>query len=1316
MFHNHKQVTHHLNFVTLLFFVGYTCLSGEPKEEHVIYDYHHETPFLDRQNWSELEELSKKIILCGDEDDDSLLWFAGRTGIWCYDGVQIQEYLYPTSWGDNFPLCIVANNKHSVYVQTDKQLAHLSDGKWNTILENEQTPESRGNSIFELPENQLLVGTNKGVFHLKENQVIDQKYTGWNVCSIIVDHMNRLWVADANTGVVHCATMQSDVLPNQSDFISHFENGKYETGRPILFQKSTNELYCLRNVYGYQLHEFNEIDGIWKSIQFKNIAGVSKTPQWIAEGSNGELIICFLRSLIVYDHNDWHHLSFPKFPIPNTYIFLFQRKSGSLILGGRRHGIYEIDTPQNQWSTFSDLLFQCVDHHDNQWFISSKGTIVYRQKNGKWFQIKEPKMQHAMSVDHSRNGYLWVSGSHEGNAAVFYRTPDGIWHQHTFPELGKRISYLSVWENENSDMLFGCGDEPNESNSKKGGVIIFENKGIHYTHRHLHSGRIPKRVVGITQTGDDYWFGGHSLNRNTSLNRHTIQYLEEFSDNWTDDIISNDSMGLWIAQWGLGVHRFENGNSTTYNKENSDIQSLNIVSLAFDRAKENHVLAGSDKGIFRFDGKSWSSQIIHPQILLNRESGEIKATRANGIWFNQAPRHWYFRDREILEPTSHPNPTGIRTIRYLPESQPPIVTIKKFPTKLQEPGIAHIKWGGLDPWCKTPKAKLEFSFRLNDKEWSKYSSVNETILPDLLPGHYSFTVKARDLAGNVSIRSASIEFQVVPFLWKRPWFIFTVTAAILIIILMIYWNVRSRIRHILEIEEFKLQFFTSISHELRTPLSAILGPIESLLRKTDKSSERHYLGLAQKNAKKMLRLVDELLDFRKAESGKWVIGYQVSDFNQFIRGEITALEPMAAAKNQKIVLVCGEQLENVSFDPKLTEKIFDNLLSNAIKYSPTQSEIKVQTEFLNDSNGGKIKLVVEDKGIGISKDRSSKIFDPFYRVQHSSTDKNTGTGLGLALTQSLVQTLGGTISLTSPIENLRNPRGSRFTVILPVNTGSKSKNKQNHPLKFPVYSNTKEEVIETMDTEIPSVLIVEDNADIRVFLKTELEKKFSVITAQDGKIGRDKALKQIPSVIVTDIMMPNMDGLEMIKSLKANINTAHIPIIALTALKSDRHQLEGLNQGAEDYISKPVDPDILIQKIQNRFLAQQMLWKRFVASKKIDSEESKSIYDTITSEFLRKTIEIIEQRIEDQNLDVEHLAKSLHMSRMTLYRKIKSLSGEPPKLFIRTVRLNKARVLLKETEMNISEISDAVGFNEPSYFASCFKSEFGETPNDYRKS
>ena len=503
----------------------------------------------------------------------------------------------------------------------------------------------------------------------------------------------------------------------------------------------------------------------------------------------------------------------------------------------------------------------------------------------------------------------------------------------------------------------------------------------------------------------------------------------------------------------------------------------------------------------------------------------------------------------------------------------------------------------------------------------------------------------------------------------------------------------------------KLQFFTNISHELRTPLTLIADPVNYIIHDDNlNSQQRSMLQIVQRNVLVLTQLVSEILDFRKVQNGKMEL--RLSDFNlaesmkQWIK-----LFSVSAQKKHIAISMDAPDTIMLRADQDKIERICYNLLSNALKYTSEGGEITLTAK----EEGGRVMISVADNGCGISSDELPYIFDRFYQAKNAGR----GTGIGLAIVKAFTELHHGEVSATS-IEG----KGSTFTIHIPVRQKGEVTNQPTEKIEQLVEPSSAEEVpnqarhidelIQPYQTDKPEVLIIDDNVDIRTYLRSVLSEKYNVSEAADGKVGLELARKIVPDIVLSDIMMPVMDGLAFCQQLKTDKAISHIPVILLTARSLDEQRAEGYEHGADAYLSKPFSLRLLLSRIDNLIESRKKLNQTW--SKGVEDDEIGNISNEIDKSFLKQLRKIIQENLANSDLSVEQIGDEIGLSRVQLYRKVKALTGYSPVEIVRKARLTRARHLLQTTERTVSEVAYAVGFSTPSYFSKCYKDEFGENP------
>lgn len=628
------------------------------------------------------------------------------------------------------------------------------------------------------------------------------------------------------------------------------------------------------------------------------------------------------------------------------------------------------------------------------------------------------------------------------------------------------------------------------------------------------------------------------------------------------------------------------------------------------------------------------------------------------------------------------------------------------------------------------ESKNEYQYLLEgyDEDWSNWSAETYKDYTGLPPGTYRFLVRGRNVYQHIGAE-AVFEFRVLPPFYLR-WWAFILYALIVAAAARLWRQNALRLlekKHaqqikqleyekLKELDQLKSQFFADISHEFRTPLTLILGPIDTLLSGKPAEEQARQYHLIKRSAQRLLRLINELLDLSKLEAGKMTLDLRPQDLVKLLQGVVYSFESLAQGKNISLELNCRVETAVLLIDSGKMEQVMINLVSNAIKFTPPHGRVSVELSL----SQGEAKIEVRDTGPGIAPVHLPHVFDRFYQVADASNPDGVGSGIGLALSKELVELHGGRIKAYSKLGE-----GASFCVWLacgevpisalpaPPEASAGERHPWLEPAREVPASTPAAEEIEAENT----VLLVEDNADMRSFIREVLAAHYRVIEATDGQEGIDKALEHIPDLIISDVMMPHKNGLELCSALKNDQRTSHIPLILLTAKADVESRLVGLERGADDYLAKPFHQAELLLRARNVLSWRERLRARYAllapAPAASPATDDKGIQ--IEDAFVQKIRELVLQHLSDASFEVDQLAQLSGMSRSQLFRKIKALTGQSPSLFIRSLRLQRAKELLETTDMNISEIGYEVGFSTPTYFSDAFLETFGMRPSQVRR-
>lgn len=836
--------------------------------------------------------------------------------------------------------------------------------------------------------------------------------------------------------------------------------------------------------------------------------------------------------------------------------------------------------------------------------------------------------------------------------------------------------------------------------------------------------------------------GGGIAMLNSSTGKFTV-YNTRNSHIPNDKVLTlhYDHLGnIWIGTIGGGVAQLNpKTNQFVCFSESNGLQNNTICKILEDQ--QGLIWVSSNKAISSIDinTKKISNYSYHNGVQNNNFVGGAGLVLSSGELFFGGFEGFNYFNPAYLKRTINVPPVLITDLRIsnLSVSPSPGGPITENISIAKEINLDYkqnfaLSFVGLN---YTSPEQNRYAYKLEgfDKEWNYVGNSTTASYTNLDPGEYVFRVKASNNDGVWNNEGASIKIYVHPPFWRTTFAY--ILYACLFIGLGLYLRYRSIQRlkkkfhlkqeqkeaeRIRELDRLKIKFLTNLSHEFRTPISLILGPVDTLLAQQNEKTYSH-LQMIRRNAKRLLNLVNQLLDFRKMEEQELKLQESEGELVSFVKETCDSFKDLSERK--KINFSFNSEIDQLhtSFDHDKLERIIFNVLSNAFKFTLEGGKIALDLKKMTNSPGQYktwVSIKISDTGIGIPPDKKERIFERFFQNSTAASVLNQGTGIGLSITKEFVQMHGGTIEVESEYE-----KGTTFYIHLPfiqtpTLTGKNDNNEslpeselnertqiEEHPEKH------NQQSLINGNTETPLVLLVEDNEDFRFYLKDNLRMHYKVVEASDGKDGWSKTLSHHPQLIVTDISMPHMNGIDLTKKIKSDRRTSHIPVILLTALTGEKEQIRGLETGANDYITKPFNFEVLNAKVNNLLRLNNTLKNTYTKQIKVLAPEIKIESD---DEKLLNTIMIyLEENLTNSQLSVEDLSRHVGMSRSSLYSKILELTGQTPVEFIRSVKLDKAAVLMEKSDMNVAQIAYSTGFSTPHYFAKAFKTKFGMLPSEF---
>ncbi len=958
-------------------------------------------------------------------------------------------------------------------------------------------------------------------------------------------------------------------------------------------------------------------------------------------------------------------------------------------------------------------------------------------------------------------GHLWL-GTYNGIS--IYNKNTGI-----FSDLLKNQNHQNTVEPYQIHNLVLKNDKAYIATNGKGLVIYNHGKLKEYLYdiKKTHS-ISSNNLTSLLAVNEDLWVGTQKgLNFFNHQSGSFTRFLNQednpqsISGNSVLCLYKDNKGRLWVGTEGGGLNLF-NASNKTFSQITEKNGLANNVIHAMVEDGMGFLWASTNKGLSKIDIRKYNGnagqalKIINYTVADGLQSNQFSngavAKGADGeLLFGGINGITFFHPDEIKSNSFKPK---VVLTDLLIRNKEADINSEDSPLKKQieetneivlsyDQAYITIKYAALN-YINSEKNRYAYKLEgFADDDWNEVGDQHAATYTNLSAGHYVFKVKAANNDGIWNDEVRSLKIKVLPPFWKT-WWAYSLYLFIIVGILYLYYiySIRTaKLKNELafeykshqkdqELTQRKLSFFTNISHEIKTPLTLILAPIEKLVEmNAGNNIVQNQLSLMQRNGERLVRLINQLLDFRKFESGKITIQAAEGNMVRFVKEVVMAFD--AYAKYLKIDLVVEAEIKSIRayFDRDNFEKILYNLLSNSLKFTPEGGCIRVtvSSEQLANNEKGFVCVSVEDDGKGIPKEYTDKIFEEFNHLDVDGMNP-LGTGIGLAFTKGLVNLHHGNISVESSEAKEGKKGFTKFTVKIPLGKAHFSKaeiienyqNSENINLyKFKdddigssqIILKKKEEILKEAGADVPIMLIVEDNKDVRGFLEDHFKDAFVVHTAENGAIGLDKALELIPDIVISDVMMPEMSGTELCSKLKSTEATSHIPVILLTARTPLIYKMEGLETGADDYITKPFSLKIVEARVWNLLELRRQLRERY--RKEVSFTPKNIAISSPDEKFIEKVMKFIEDNLGESTLSVEELGKEIGMSRVTLYRKIKALTNQTTIEIIRSVRLKRAAQFLETGHYNVSEVAYMVGFTDLDYFRKCFKEQFNKTPKAF---
>jgi signal transduction histidine kinase/DNA-binding response OmpR family regulator/ligand-binding sensor domain-containing protein len=1038
---------------------------------------------------------------------------------------------------------------------------------------------------------------------------------------------------------------------------------------------------------------------------------------------------------------------YPSDAVNPTILWSFlEDRQGNLWLGSRGIGLYRKDPFARKFTLSSEYrntqtAYESPLNPGTIWVCTLRGGLIK-------MNLKLNKVSKFMpdKNDNKSIGHNWVRTVYQENSRILwvglgngnpYNTGDGDGGLDRMDIETGTFTHYKIKRNETPDgysqTVFTLTEDREGClwlGTGHGGIYRSDKDKKEFKHFNFPGGDSASIDVLILDVQMDsegtIWAGDQTKNGTLyRYNRQKDQFFSVLKGFKVTAILKDINGWLWLSTWAQGVLHLnpDDGSYIQYTKEDG---------LLSDEA--NCIIEGED-GTYWIGSRNGPSK-IEPKTgritSVNLPVGgyNLGAFRSidGRLFFGSGRGLVSFHPDEI---SGNPFPPDVilESIQVTGESFNLLNTKSKKPEGVvlsQKQNDLTFEYVGLH-YSDPVKNQYQYMLEPYDTKWIDAGTRRTARYTNLDPGEFTFHVKASNSDGVWNERGTSQQITIQPPLRATWWAYVCYT---IFGILLFYFSRRyelnrlslklgmelkdSEARKLKEVDQLKSKFFANITHEFRTPLTVILGmtsSIKSDVQKVHLEEAEKPLEMIQRNGENLLQLVNQMLDLAKLESGKLKLQLEQSDIIPFVKYLCESFQSLAEQKGMNLTVYTEIDPLVMDFDGEKLSVVISNLLSNAVKFTPPDGKIIAH---LNTSlkNGMEFFVVkIKDSGVGIPMEELPNIFNRFYQVDSSSTRQGEGTGIGLSLCKELVELMNGTINVKS------SPgKGSEFTIEIPVTrTASIAKDVVSILKPSLAFSdpNIEFKATVTEDSNLPLVLLIEDNMDLVHYLKTCLERKYQILHAANGITGIEVACEKIPDLIISDVMMPGKDGFEVCSNLKTDVRTDHIPIIILSAKVTDTDRLAGLSHGADAYLTKPFIKAELLTRIDRLLLSRKNLIRKLendtlshFLKRRAESPEDK---------FLQKVFKSIHKEISNPYLNSETLAHNLQLSKSQLYRKLKAVTGKSVALFIRSVRLQKARELIQTTDKTISEISYELGFNDPAWFSRVFKEEFGFSPSETDK-
>ncbi len=1311
--------------------------------------------------YSQEQGLSNNQIHCVLQDKKGWIWIGTSQGVCRFDGYRFTVFKNDpedsSSLKGNLVRTIYEDNKGQLWIGTEngglnkfnrekETFEHLFYHQAPAILKNVSVTSIQGDK-----EGNLWVGTVTNLYRIENESRITQvkpsNLTDFTEYFRVIrtDVSDRIWIGTnrglylyiPSTNLAEKVKLPESRINEEIWEVVTDDDGTIMVGTYVsgMYTVNTSTLEAKHIIIDPENERSNTVRAISKAPNGKYWIG-TRGGLYLYDKSNG--------TIAKYTHDDRE----PKSLVNNSVLCISRDANGNVWIGTRQ-GLnllieerinilgYKSMPGDNRYLNNGEIYAFRMDPKGDIWVGTENGGInILNRKTGR-FTYLEPQKNNPNSLsstcikaflDDGKNN-VWI-GTYLGGLDVFNLKTGNFIHFKHDPANPNSLSDNRVWSlllDSNNDIWVGTSRGVDKYNPQTGG----------FTH---YSGLANGQQVNWMAEDLDHclWIGADRLVIYNPKDQKTLRFEET-----TKYMMEDSKNRFWLTTLTHGIALFskEKGVMRYYNEKNGLANNQTLVIL---EDNEHYLWISTTNGLSKFDPEK---ERFHN---FSTKNGFQNDQFTYGAGFKLPTGEMMFGgisgfnifDPAKIKAGNYSAPIVFTDLKILNKSvrigkdKDEVLTkciseTEKIVLKYEQNSVA-LEFASFD-YANIMGIQYSFFLEGFDQDWNEPSDKRLATYTNLNPGSYTFRVKTVSIDRQDSNIGPSLTVVVLPPYWQTWWFRLSI---FLTILGLFYWLIfflqnREKLKHNLvfekikakklhELDMMKLRFYTNISHEIRTPLTLILGPLEKLRKNTIPENEiKGHLDVMHRNANQLHQLINQLLDFRKLESGNLKLVLKRGDLVSFIADIVSSFAKFAEEKEIDLKFNSLKKKIVANFDEDKIAKIMNNLLSNAFKFTGKGGKISVNISLVFDtedhetsdgiSENRMIEISVRDTGIGIEQSNIEKIFNRFFQVDQNSAQ--TGTGIGLALTRELVKLHNGKIFVKS-----KPGRSSKFTVQLPYEDLKSIGASEDPALSEPAQDNIHPSLSEDPANELSNaeqliMLLVDDNADVRYFIKSHFSQGYQVLEAKNGLEGWNIALKTIPNIIISDVLMPDMDGFEFCRKIRKDERTSHIPILLLTALGSREHEIEGLSQGADDYITKPFDLVILQTKVENILSVRQSLKQKY--SGEMLLQPRNVLLSSPDERFLQKAIDVVEQNISDPDLDIDRFALEIGVSRMQLYRKLNALTEMTVKEFVRNIRLKRAAQMLVQQKMNVSEVAYAVGFKDLSHFRKCFRQEYNMSASEY---